>query len=330
MSDKIISVMLSVYNREHYLRKCIDSILAQKNVRTEIIIVDDGSNDGAEKICDEYAQQYSNIKVIHQENRGLSAARNVGLDHATGDFLFFMDSDDFLPEDSLETLEMLQAEHDADCVIGNYACYRDDWTYGKVIEVPHKYENKLLDNREICELLLFTEKTNLIIVSWGKLFKREVWRDIRFPERVTMSEDQFVFVPMLNRIHKMYFTEKVVYNQVFATTSITRNSFKNNNFSRKNLYHTEGVLMILDYLMEKGYYDIARFKFGMATRHLINMKRALRDNESVAVIRELYKDYCKVAKRLQPHLGLCDRLRMTLFRTNLDLYAFVRDLMAKR
>ena len=96
MSDKLISVMLSVYNREHYLTKCIDSILAQKNVRTEIIIVDDGSSDGAEKICDEYAGKDSRVIVLHQENGGVGSARNRGLDHARGEFFVFVDSDDLV------------------------------------------------------------------------------------------------------------------------------------------------------------------------------------------------------------------------------------------
>ena len=330
MSDTLISVMLSVYNREHYLTKCIDSILAQKNVRTEIIIVDDGSSDGAEKICDEYAARFSNIRVIHQENKGLSSARNVGLDHATGDFLFFIDSDDYLPKDSLETLMELQAEHDADCVIGNYDLYNDDYSFSRSIKIPEKYKNKLLTDREICELLLYTNKTNLIIFTWGKLFKRQVWDGIRFPERVTMSEDQFVFAELAKRIRRLYFTGKIAYHQVLATSSITRSCFETNTFSRKNLYHSEGVLLIIDYLMEKGYYDIALFKFGMATRHLIHMKRYLKDKESVAVIKQQYKEYCQVSRKLESHFGKKVRSRLALFRINLDLYAFVRNAMAKR
>ena len=96
-----ISIIVPVYNTEKYLHRCIDSILAQTFTDFELILVDDGSPDNCPQICDEYAEKDCRVKVIHQENGGLSAARNAGIDIATGTFIFFCDSDDYIKEDCL-------------------------------------------------------------------------------------------------------------------------------------------------------------------------------------------------------------------------------------
>ena len=96
MNNKLISVIIPVYNREGFLSKCIESVLSQKNVSLEIILVDDGSTDNSLAICRSYSEKYPFVKVIHQENSGIGAARNTGLDAATGDCIFFLDSDDIV------------------------------------------------------------------------------------------------------------------------------------------------------------------------------------------------------------------------------------------
>lgn len=114
MESKLISVIVPVYNVEKYLSKCIDSILAQTYKNLEIILVDDGSPDNCPKICDEYAKKDNRIKVIHKENGGLSAARNVALDIAKGEYIGFVDSDDFIAEDMYEVLYNLAEKYNAE------------------------------------------------------------------------------------------------------------------------------------------------------------------------------------------------------------------------
>lgn len=278
-NDDLISVIIPVFNRAGYIRKCIESVLLQKDVNTEIIIIDDGSNDGSSDICDEYAKRFENIKVLHEANGGLSKARNAGLNIAKGEYVYFLDSDDFLPPDSLETLLKLQKREDADYVFGNYAQYSDDGEYKDTVIIPKKYCNRLLSHREVCELLLFSDRTHVLVV-WGKLFKRAVWDGIRFAEDISLSEDQFIFEKLMERCKKIYFTDIVVYNQVFSKESITRSAD-----SRKALYPSEGISLVTDYMIRKGYYDIALFKFGIGTRHLILMNKVLHDEESGIEIR---------------------------------------------
>ena len=114
---ELISVIVPVYKVEKYLRECVDSILAQTYTNLEIILVDDGSPDNCGKICDEYAQNDSRIKVIHQENGGLSAARNAGLDIATGKYIGFVDSDDYAELNMFEELHKRIIENNADLSI---------------------------------------------------------------------------------------------------------------------------------------------------------------------------------------------------------------------
>lgn len=104
MKDDLISVIVPVYNVEKYLHKCINSILNQTYKNLEIILIDDGSTDNSGKICDEYALKDNRIKVIHKENGGLSSARNAGLDICSGDYIGFVDSDDYIAEDMYEYL----------------------------------------------------------------------------------------------------------------------------------------------------------------------------------------------------------------------------------
>ena len=116
----MVSVIVPVYKVERYIRKCIDSILKQSFTDFELILVDDGSPDKCGKICDEYAAKDKRIKVIHKKNGGLSDARNAGLDYATGGYICFIDSDDWIHKDLLkDNLERLVSEN-ADVIIFNY------------------------------------------------------------------------------------------------------------------------------------------------------------------------------------------------------------------
>ena len=115
--DISISIIIPVYNVEDYLRQCVDSIISQGFKNKEIILVNDGSKDNSPKICDEYAEKYDYIKVIHKANGGLSDARNAGLKEAKNDYILFIDSDDFIAEDSLEKIADVANESYADVIM---------------------------------------------------------------------------------------------------------------------------------------------------------------------------------------------------------------------
>ena len=187
MDNPLISVIVPVYKVEKYLRKCVDSILAQTYTNLEIILVDDGSPDNCGAICDEYAVKDSRIKVIHQHNGGLSAARNAGLDIATGDYIGFVDSDDYIAPDMYKKLYNALIENDADVSICNYD-YVD--TSYQTMNIYSPMENKIYGYIEAINNL-FVEYYCYYVTVWNRLYKSELLLKLRF-EVNKKFEDAFI------------------------------------------------------------------------------------------------------------------------------------------
>lgn len=181
---KLISVIVAAYNIEQYLPRCLDSLLAQTYEPLEIIVVDDGSVDSTAEICDKYVRENDSIKVIHRENGGLSAARNSGLEAVSGDFVGFVDGDDWVEPQMYE--EMLFACIRADAQLA--ACgYREVGQGAKELKTTGKHLE--LSMEEAMELFVNGEDGHRIYNSvWSKLFAREIVRDLRFVEGKS-SED---------------------------------------------------------------------------------------------------------------------------------------------
>ena len=168
-----ISVIVPVYKVENYLHRCIDSILSQTYTDFELILVDDGSPDNCGKICDEYAVKDHRVHVIHKENGGVSKARNAALDVATGEYICFCDSDDYLKNDYLETLFNTLVETKSDCVSCN--CTLVDDIGEKEVWTWNSKEYRLINPLEkevfIKDVVL---KNKIIWAMWGRIFKKKI------------------------------------------------------------------------------------------------------------------------------------------------------------
>ena len=169
----MISVIIPVYNVEPYLRRCLDSVVNQTYKELEIFIIDDGSTDGSGAICDEYVKADKRIRVFHTENRGLSCARNLGLDEAKGEWIGFVDSDDWIEPDMYECLLRRAEETGADVVeCGFYREY-----INKTIE--RNRQSSLTSGSDAVNALLHGQLSNSV---WNKLWRRECFYGARFPE----------------------------------------------------------------------------------------------------------------------------------------------------
>jgi glycosyltransferase involved in cell wall biosynthesis len=176
-----ISIIIPVYKTETYLRRCLDSVVGQTYKNLEIILVDDGSPDGCGEICDAYAAADSRVKVIHQQNRGLSVARNEGLKIASGDYYGFVDSDDWIDSDMFETLYQGAIQHGADIAICGYYFVMGD----KYKEIKEEHTT-LYDREDAIHHLLVDEKiTNHV---WNKLYKKELFEGVHFPPGRTFED----------------------------------------------------------------------------------------------------------------------------------------------
>lgn len=184
MADTMISVIIPVYNVEQYLPQCVESILAQTYQRLEIILVDDGSTDGSGRVCDELAQRDGRIRVIHKPNGGLSDARNAGTEACNGEFVFYLDSDDYLEQDAIMALACIQSESQANVVIGNYS-----YTYAdhEVITQPDTGTIQKYTRKEAISLLM---QGKLQTFAWGKLIRADIAKRHPFPVG-KLFEDHF-------------------------------------------------------------------------------------------------------------------------------------------
>lgn len=216
---KKISVIIPVYNVEKYLEKCIDSVLAQTYKNIEIILVNDGSTDKSGAICDTYKSKKDNIIVIHQTNSGVSVARNNGLKKATGDYIAFVDPDDYiLPEMYTLMVDALE-KHQCDSVCSSY------YLVGKTGKFSYKCVSRLCSGIDSVEFMLREDFYTTAV--WNKLFKKEcLYKDnnlILFPDGITVGEDQLWLyeVCSINNI-KMYFFPEPLYNWVIRENSAIR------------------------------------------------------------------------------------------------------------
>lgn len=222
-----ISVIIPIYNVEKYLEKCIDSVLAQTYRNIEIILVDDGSTDKCADICDSYLKKDSRVKVIHKVNGGLSSARNAGLDIAEGDFISFVDSDDFIEKEMLEKLYEALMEADADMAVCNFR-----WidTNGARIAKQSKIviHDGILDESAYWRKV-YEPNGSCYVVAWNKLYRRSIWEKLRYPEG-KINEDEYVLHEILRVCNKVSCISYVGYNYIIREDSIMASKMKRANF----------------------------------------------------------------------------------------------------
>lgn len=196
MNEKLISVVVPVYNVERYLDKCIESICRQTYSQLEIILVDDGSTDRSGAICDKWYKKDPRIRVIHKGNGGLSDARNAGIAVANGDWFMFVDSDDFITPDTIEQLYRAAEEHNCEMAVCNIVRIYDDGAtepfYAPVDKVT------VWDGQQRFETLKQPSACN-------KLFRADLFRDVRFPKG-KFYEDTFVYHILAHRANRIVLT----------------------------------------------------------------------------------------------------------------------------
>ena len=225
MMGEKISVIVPVYNVEAYLERCVESILQQTYAHFELILINDGSTDSSGQICDHLASQYENIKVYHIENAGVSNARNMGIQLATGSWVTFIDSDDFVTQDYLATLASAVEGLNVGFVIAPLHHIKN----GIVTDLPsHSGKTELWSTEETMKELLMTTRTSFFPVA--KLFKRDLLADEKFNTNYHLAEDALFLTELLLKTRcSSVFIDKPIYyydhREGSATTSVNRYAF---------------------------------------------------------------------------------------------------------
>ena len=242
----LFSVIMPVYNVEKHLRKAVDSILSQTYGNFEIILVDDASPDGCPKICDEYAEKYDNIKCVHHEkNQGLSGARNTGLKYVNGDYVTFMDSDDYVDSDLLERVKASLDENRADCVVFGIReeYFNKEDKLSKVYELTYGLEKRISSREEARAEVIKLEEKTFLGYAWNKFYKTEsISRKNLTFEKVTLIEDIVFNIHFFEDITSLNILNTAPYHYMKRIDGSLTNKFVKDYYS----LHRRRVEMLLE------------------------------------------------------------------------------------
>lgn len=258
MYQTVISVIVPVYKVEPYLRKCLDSIVGQTYPNLEIILVDDESPDRCGEICDEYAAKDPRVRVIHQKKIGVSAARNAGLDLAGGDYLMFVDSDDWLERDACETVLAIAQAQGADMVCYGYNEVKPSGVTPRLVCAS----SDVVEKETFLKNIIWG-RSLIRDYCWNKFVARKLYDGIRFPKG-RVYEDVGTVYKTVHRAEKIYMTDQVLYNYLTRKGSITSTPFL--------MYQVEDRIWILKErlaFLEANYPELADLQLFMLIRELI-------------------------------------------------------------
>jgi len=225
MQNKKVSIIVPIYKVEDYLKRCVDSITNQTYKNLEIVLVDDGSPDNCPAICDELEKTDERIKVVHKENGGLSDARNAGMDVSTGDYIGFVDSDDYIDADMFEILVDAIEEHDADISCCRYTRIWDD---GKVEKVGNDDSVNVYEGLDGLKEYLYARTVDPF--AWNKLFKAEQLGNLKYPDKNVrfikgiLGEDNPFNIELLKTTKRLVVVGKSKYNYLQAREGAITNS----------------------------------------------------------------------------------------------------------
>ncbi len=214
--SELVSVIIPVYNVKPYLIRCLSSIVGQSWGNLEILVIDDGSTDGSSEICDRFAAEDDRIRVFHTENRGLSAARNLGLEHSRGACIVFVDSDDYAGPDMIGRLQEAIVSSESDIAVCGYHVEGK----GRLLDTHVPDREAVYTVAQWLELFPASNGRGIGPTVWNKMFRAEVFEKIRFPEGHAY-EDIWVFPQILNRCRTIHVLPEVLYHHQMNPESIT-------------------------------------------------------------------------------------------------------------
>lgn len=309
MNSKV-SIIVPIYNVEKELSRCIGSLLKQSYRNIEIILVDDGSTDNCPAICAESAAADGRIRIIHRENGGLSAARNSGLDVATGEYLSFVDADDWVAKDFIETLVVNMEQESADISIIGYTMVWDD---GRERRFSSDEQYYVFDREEAIRELLIHKKFQCMVCQ--KMYKAEIFSQLRFPEG-KLYEDVAVGLPTFLLCNKVVCCGKSKYFYYQRSGSIV-----NSKFNKEKLYFLDCCKKIIQYSDSlDGMYDMEAHSYYLRAimMLLLQIYDSDGENEQSKIINNLKKEI-RVQNRYiwkSPYLETRKRIVLMLLAIN--------------
>lgn len=315
--NDLISIIVPVYNVEKYLPQCINSLINQTYKNLEIILVDDGSLDDSGKICDEFSKRDSRIIVIHKQNNGLSSARNAGLEIARGDYIGFVDSDDWLDENMYEILFKLIKDNDSDI-----SCCRFFKTANSDEKIP-AVDNETIQSFTNIEGLnnFYTDLYVQTVVAWNKLYKRNLFNNVVYPVG-KIHEDEGTTYKLFYKANKITYINRPLYYYRSTPNSITTRKFNKKRLDIIDVYD-EKIRFIRSINNSVIYSKTLKWYLFTLINCYFECSDNMEDNEKYLAsitkkISETYKEY-NSTKEKQLHWVIL----FSIFRFNPKLYKFI-------
>lgn len=252
MEQKLVSIVVPVYNVEKYLERCMLSIVNQSYKKLEIILVDDGSPDGCPQLCDQWATKDARIKVVHKQNAGLGMARNTGMEHATGEYICFFDSDDYVDTTLVEKAVECAERNQADIVVYGLNNVNSRGETERVV-VPCTQKD-LFENDEVHTAFLpdlidcscrAAQNTNLVFSAWSCIYRMELIRRVQWrfvSERQNISEDSYSLIWLYKYVRCVAVLAEPLYFYCRNDTSLTQ-TYRADRFERIKLFYAETTKM---------------------------------------------------------------------------------------
>lgn len=286
-----LSIIVPVYKVEQFLDKCVESILSQTFRDFELILVDDGSPDRCGDMCDEWATRDTRIKVIHKENGGLSDARNAGIEKAEGEYIGFVDSDDYIKKDMYEVLLNNIEKFNADMSMCGYV---DEYADGRRIDNSCT-DVYLWDQKEAIRQVMMGK--NVSVHAVVKLYRKSLFNNIRYPVR-KISEDAYIIMDLLLQAQKIVFTPYSAYYYVHRENSINSSLYRQIDLTRIEA-HKKNLNLIEEYYPE---YRALAFQRYLGANAFVAGKMAMSgisertNSDCKKVFQELRKNYAQIIR----------------------------------
>ena len=284
----LVSLIIPVFNVEEYLPQCLDSVRAQTHRDIEVILIDDGSTDSSGEICNNYKDLDERISVLHQENRGIADTRNAGIEASSGDYIVFVDADDYLDKDHIKQLLTLCTDNDADMACSAWVL--DD--HGRLSRCSyHKKEPGLYKgNQEAMRALLTTRLLSSSV--WGKIYKRKLFDEVRFPEGTNYYEDDATMYRLVSHADSVAIGEGETYYYRLRDDCLIHRVFNENNLKMISVFEERCAFIEARYPELATY---ARSDVLMAVNHcVIKMcDEELYDHPCIPDLKQYYRKYEK-------------------------------------
>lgn len=316
-----VSVIVPIYNSERYIDKCIQSIINQTFKDIELILVDDGSTDKSVEISNKYAEKDKRIKIIKQKNKGVSSARNYGISIATGDFITFVDSDDFIEIDMLDILYNAAIDNNCDVVLSGIKIIKDN-----NIKYEFTKDSKIYTKQEVFKLFYFDREPFSPNYAWGKLIKRSICNKIKFREDIFLMEDALFSMELfINCQNNIMFLNKYLYNYV------QRDGSESKHFSKKRItsfYALEELLNLakeIDSEYEKSFLKVYSKLILSILQDIISFDFENNKEEYFRISKSLNKHYIDNIK--SKDISYKNKIHLSLIKISPSLYKYSLNLI---